>query len=152
MVLTLVHKQRSVPCSSRYITIRNDCKSRLHTGGAGGSANASVHSVNGVTNGDFTQYAVTMAPIDGLTLSGSYYEQGDMGGNEKKQKGEGGSLAFNYSVGSFSLGYGETKFAPALGAQTTGATTTQHYENEGYSVGLQLMTICQFLTLKKIQS
>ena len=104
-------------------------------GGAGGSANASSHSVNGVTNGDFTQYAVTMAPLDGLTLSGSYYEQGDMGGNEKKQKGEGGSLAFNYSVGSFSLGYGETKFAPALGVQSAGATTTQHYENEGYSIG-----------------
>ena len=30
--------------------------------------------VNGDVNGDMTQYAVTMAPIDGLTLSGSYYE------------------------------------------------------------------------------
>jgi hypothetical protein len=104
-------------------------------GGAGGSANASSHAVNGDVNGDMTQYAVTLAPIDGLTLSGSYYELGDMGGNEKKQKGEGGSLAFNYSVGSFSLGYGETKFAPALGVQSAGATTTQHYENEGYSIG-----------------
>ena len=43
-------------------------------GGAGGTANDSSHSVVGTqTVGDMTQYAVTMAPIDGLTLAASCY-------------------------------------------------------------------------------
>ena len=32
---------------------------------------------NGDTHGDMTQYAVTMAPIDGLTLAASYYDFGE---------------------------------------------------------------------------
>ena len=71
----------------------------LTPGGAGGSANASNHAVNGDVNGEMTQYAVTMAPVDGLTLSASYYDFGEMG-KETRQKAEGGSLAANYSIGS----------------------------------------------------
>ena len=54
--------------------------------------------VNGVTNGDMTQYAVTMAPIDGLALKASYYELGDLGGNENKQ--EKVVIFINYTIGS----------------------------------------------------
>ena len=82
-------------------------------GGAGGSANASVHSVNGDAHGDMTQYAVTMAPIDGLTLAASYYTFGEQGNKDARQEQEGGSYSANYSVGQVSFGYGETKHAPA---------------------------------------
>ena len=72
-------------------------KAGMTPGGAGGSANASSHSVNGDVNGEMTQYAVTMAPIDGLTLSASYYDFGEMGNADGRQSAEGGSLAANYS-------------------------------------------------------
>ena len=106
-------------------------------GGAGGSANASVHSVNGDVNGEMTQYAVTMAPVDGLTLAASYYDFGDMGKDDARQAAEGGSYSANYSMGSFSVGYGETLWAPAqkMNATSAGSAATQHYENEAYSIG-----------------
>ena len=111
-------------------------KAGMTPGGAGGSANASSHSVNGDVNGEMTQYAVTMAPIDGLTLAASYYDFGDMGNADGRQSAEGGSYSANYSMGQFSVGYGETLHAPATrmgGATATAAT--QHYENEAYSIG-----------------
>ena len=43
------------------------------------------------------QYAVTMAPIDGLTLSASYYSFSDLGNLEAKQEQEGGSVGINTS-------------------------------------------------------
>jgi hypothetical protein len=106
-------------------------------GGAGGTANDSSHSVVGTkTTGDMTQYAVTAAPIDGLTVSASYYEFGNMGNMENKQAKEGGSLAFNYAMGPVSFGYGETRHAPALRiAQSKTAAHVKHYENDGYSLG-----------------
>ncbi len=111
-------------------------KAGMTPGGAGGSANASSHSVNGDVNGEMTQYAVTMAPIDGLTLAASYYDFGDMGNADGRQSAEGGSYSAKYSLGQFSIGYGETLHAPATrmgGATATAAT--QHYENDGYSIG-----------------
>ena len=111
-------------------------KAGMTPGGSGGSANASVHSVNGDVNGEMTQYAVTMAPIDGLTLAASYYDFGDMGNADGRQSAEGGSYSAKYSLGQFSVGYGETLHAPATrmgGATATAAT--QHYENEAYSIG-----------------
>jgi len=107
-------------------------------GGYGGSANASSHSVNGVVHaGDMTQYALTTSPIDGLTLSASYYEFGEMGKSDDRRKKEGGSAAFNYSVGQISVGYGETMHQDkqAMTTNATAANVTDHYENEGYSVG-----------------
>ena len=105
-------------------------------GGAGGSANASSHSVNGDVNGEMTQYAVTTQPIDGLTLSASYYDFGQMGKADGRQKKEGGSLAGNFSMGQFSVGYGETRFAPAQQMGGSAATDkTDYYANKGYSIG-----------------
>ena len=44
------------------------------------------HSVNGDVTGEMKQYAVTMAPIDGLTLAASYYDFGEMGNKDGRQK------------------------------------------------------------------
>ena len=111
-------------------------KAGMTPGGAGGSANASNHAVNGDVNGDMTQYAVTMAPVDGLTLSASYYDFGEMGKDDARQKAEGGSYAANYSMGQFSIGYGETLHTPAQKMNTASTTAKiQHYENEAYSIG-----------------
>ena len=113
-------------------------KAGMTPGGAGGSANASSHSVNstlGSVHGDMVQYAITMAPIDGLTLSGSYYDFSEMGNADGRQKKEGGSLAANYSIGQISVGYGETKHAPNQRMTNISGSHIQHYENDAYSIG-----------------
>ena len=102
-------------------------KAGMTPGGAGGSANASSHSVNGDVIGEMKQYAVTMAPIDGLTLSASYYDFGEMGNKDGRQKQEGGSLAANYSIGQVSVGYGETKHAPAQRMESLATATAAKY-------------------------
>ena len=108
-------------------------------GGAGGSANASSHSVgsvNGSVSGSMDQYAVTVAPIDGLKVSGSYYRFGDMGNRDDRYDAEGGSLAANYSIGQLSVGYGETRHVPAQRMNTASATArTTSYMNDAYSIG-----------------
>ena len=78
-----------------------------------------------------------MAPIDGLTVSASYYEFDEMGSADGRQKQEGGSYGANYTIGQFSVGYGETIHAPAQRMQSTaaGAASTQHTENSAYSLG-----------------
>ncbi len=111
-------------------------KAGMTPGGAGGSANASVHSVNGDAHGDMIQYAITAAPIDGLSLAASYYDFSEMGKTDGRQSQEGGSYSFNYSMGQFSVGYGETLHAPAIAMGGAAATdVVQHYENSGYSIG-----------------
>ena len=110
-------------------------KAGMTPGGAGGSANASSHSVNGDVTGEMKQYAVTMAPIDGLTLKASYYDFGEMGNKDGRQKQEGGSLAANYSIGQVSVGYGETKHAPSQRMTNISGSHIQHYENDAYSIG-----------------
>ena len=101
-------------------------------GGAGGSANASSHSVNGDVNGEMRQYAVTTAPLDGLSIAASYYDFNDMGKSDGRQTQEGGSLSANYSIGQFSVGYGETRFAGAQAMGGAAATDkTDYYANKG---------------------
>ncbi len=106
-------------------------------GGIDTNANASSHNVQGDTHGEMTQMAVTTQPIDGLTLAGSYYDFGEMGTTDARQKQEGGSLSANYSIGSVSFGYGETMHAPAqaAGVGDSAAVVTDFYENKGYSIG-----------------
>jgi len=111
-------------------------KAGFTPGGIGANANASVHNTNGDVNGNMQQYAVSMAPIDGLSVSASYYEFDEMGSADSRQKQEGGSYGANYTIGQFSVGYGETVFAPAQRkAVAAGTTKTMHTENSAYSLG-----------------
>ena len=115
-------------------------KAAMTPGRAGGTANDSVHSTVGDAGvGNMEQYAVTASPIDGLTLAASYYNFGDDGNKSARQTAEGGSMSANYSIGSISVGYGETKHAPAQ--RTGGAAGTakvQHYENDAFSIGFAM--------------
>ena len=106
-------------------------------GQADSDANASSHATNGGLGLlSMTQYAVTAAPIDGLKVSASYYETSDEGNLNAKQEAEGGSLGFNYTMGSFSFGYGETRSAPALRTgQSRTAAHAKDYSNNAYSIG-----------------
>ena len=74
--------------------------------------------------------------MDGLTVSASYYAFGDAGKADDRQTAEGGSLAANYSIGQVSVGYGETRHAPAQKMNNTANTVAvQHYDNRAYSIG-----------------
>ena len=109
----------------------------LTPGQADSNANASSHSTNGGKGlTKMTQYAATVAPIDGLKISASYYETSDESNRNSKQEAEGGSLGFNYSMGAFSFGYGETRHTPALRTgQSKTAAHTKDYANTAYSIG-----------------
>jgi hypothetical protein len=112
-------------------------KAASTVGGAGGTANDSSHSVVGTkTVGDMTQYAVTMAPIDGLSLAASYYIMDAAGNIGARQENEGGSYSANYSMGPVSLGYGETLHAPSQRMSTASTTAkTNYYDNNAFSLG-----------------
>jgi hypothetical protein len=113
-------------------------KYAITPGGASGTANDSVHSVSDTkaTPGDMTQMAATITPIDGLTISASYYDFDELGTKNSKQTAEGGSLAGNYSYGNLSIGYGQTRHVPNLRTgQSNTAAHVKGYENEAYSIG-----------------
>jgi len=106
-------------------------------GQADTDANASSHSTNaGVEDGSMTQYALTVAPLDGLKISASYYDFSDESNRNSKQEAEGGSLGANYTYGAFSFGVGETRHTPALRTgQSKTAAHTKDYRNQAYSLG-----------------
>ena len=105
--------------------------------GAASGTTDSTHAVQtNDTAGDMTQMAATVTPIDGLTISASYYDFDELGTKDSKQTAEGGSVAFNYSYGNLSIGYGETRHVPNLRTgQSNTAAHVKGYENEAYSIG-----------------
>ena len=104
----------------------------------GANANASSHAVGSLPSTEdgntAMQGQVTMAPIDGLSVSLSYMEKEGESGASKVQDYQAGGGAIKYSWGPVTAGYGKFYVAPALGIQGTG-TYVQHYENDALSVG-----------------
>ena len=100
----------------------------------GTSANAQA----GSNGNNISAYSLVSKPIDGLTLSASYYEIQDYddGTTTEQQLEEGGAYAIEYAMGNFTVGYGKSFKAPETSAAVTaGATTVEYYENTGMSVG-----------------
>ena len=99
-------------------------------GGAGGSANASSHSVNGDTHGDMRQYAVTTAPIDGLKIGADYHTtDGQL--STTVQEGESGNYFAQYAMGNFKVGYSKGHVAPGLTDKNAAVTK---YENTSMGI------------------
>jgi hypothetical protein len=100
----------------------------------GQSGNAQAGS-----NGDnISAYSLVTKPMDGLTVSASYYEIEDYddGLTNETQLEEGGAYGIEYAIGSVTVGYGKSYKAPTTtAAVTAGATTVEYYENTGVSVG-----------------
>ena len=84
-----------------------------------------------------TQYAVTMAPIDGLTLAASYYDFGDMGNADGRQSarrwfvGQLTTLLVKYQLVMVKHYTHQHKEWAVLDSYST----VQHYENSAYSIG-----------------
>ena len=84
-----------------------------------------------------TEFSLTIAPIDGLTLTGSFMEQnlytdGTVNNGQKEQNG---AYAITYALGNLTAGYGKSYKAPEIDVLTAGATQVEFYENTGFSVG-----------------
>jgi outer membrane protein OmpU len=87
------------------------------------------------TSGDSgTFYSLVTKPIDGLTLSASYYDINNYAdGSTHDQEQEGGAYGAKYSVGNLTVGYGKSFLAPEISVITTNAV--EYYENTGLSIG-----------------
>ena len=101
----------------------------------GQSSNAQVASGDSATF-----YSAVTKPVDGLTLSASYYEKNDYDNglnNSVVQGEEGGAYGAKYAYGNLTVGYGKSFKAPEDDntTRTDGATQVEYYENTGISVG-----------------
>jgi hypothetical protein len=95
----------------------------------GQSSNAQADSGDSATF-----YSLVTKPIDGLTLSGSYYTVNNYAdGTAHDQEEEGGAYGVKYSAGNLTVGYGKSFLAPEISAIDSAAV--EYYENTGISVG-----------------
>ena len=95
----------------------------------GQSSNAQADSGDSATF-----YSLVTKPIDGLTLSGSYYTVNNYAdGTAHDQEQEGGAYGIKYSAGNLTVGYGKSFLAPEVSAIDSAAV--EYYENTGISVG-----------------
>jgi outer membrane protein OmpU len=99
----------------------------------GQSSNAQVASGDSATF-----YSAVTKPVDGLTLSASYYEKNDYDngtGDSDDQSEEGGAYGAKFAYGNLTVGYGKSFKAPESTRITAGGTDVEYYENTGISVG-----------------
>ena len=96
----------------------------------------SGNATGGDSGDSMEAYSLVTKPVDGLTLSASYYDKNDYddGLTNETQLEEGGAYAAKYSMGNITVGYGKSFKAPQATAITAGATTAEYYENTGMSV------------------
>lgn len=83
-----------------------------------------------------TQYQVSAAPIDGLSISASYIEN-DGYSSLYKQTYEAGGGSVKYAMGPVTVGYGKFYVAPAIKK----ATRSQHnisFTNTSYGIGFNV--------------
>ena len=78
-------------------------------------------------------------PVDGLTVSGSYYqiEDYDDGITTELQTEDGGAWGATYAMGNFTVGYGKSYKSPESTTAitgTAGGAVVEYYENTGMSV------------------
>ncbi len=101
--------------------------------GDGQSGNAQA----GSNGNNISAYSVVTKPIDGLTVSGSYYqvEDYDDGITTEQQTEDGGAYGITYAVGNFTLGYGKSYKSPESTTSIGTGTVVEYYENTGVSLG-----------------
>ena len=100
----------------------------------------SGNAQRGSNGNNISAYSVVTKPVDGLTVSASYFEIHDFddGITTEEQLDEGGAWGAEYAVGNFTLGYGKSYRAPetTTATRSSGATTAEYYENTGASVAV----------------
>jgi hypothetical protein len=79
---------------------------------------------------DASMYAITAAPIDGLTIGADYFRAD--GGTQTDQQFESGDAFAKYAMGPFVIGYAKTLVAPGL--DDASSTSIQTYETDAYGI------------------
>jgi len=106
----------------------------------GADANASSDAAGTLGNREdgtsAIQYQVNAAPIDGLSVTASYFEKQNMPSSYKYGYEAGGASA-KYAVGPVTLGYGKFYVQPAI-EKTTATILTQDYENTSYGIAFNV--------------
>ena len=132
-------------------TTANDLAALNAQGGTGGAGNgnftdyAAAGSAMGLaaTNSQgsnigrtMTQYQVTAAPVDGLTVGASYSDIDGATSNEGAiaQNPESGSAFAKYVFGPATVAYGKAWIAPAIATVTT--DSVEFFENTKYSIAV----------------
>ena len=103
------------------------------------NANASSHatgSENAGAGDKANEYAVTAAPIEGLSVGASYFDL--EGESSAKQAYNSGSAYVKYSMGPVTVGYGESRISNNLTRNTAGSEYNTGYRNKAYSVGFKV--------------
>jgi hypothetical protein len=100
----------------------------------------SGNAQRGSNGNNISAYSVVTKPVDGLTLSGSYYqiEDYDDGITTELQTEDGGAWGATYAMGNFTVGYGKSYKSPESTTAitgTAGGAVVEYYENTGISVG-----------------
>ena len=115
-----------------------------------GYAKSDAQSANapGSIGDNMSAYGITMKPIDGLTIGGTYNQvEAYTDGTAHAQDEQGGAAYAKYATGPITIGYGKSWKAPTLskgatattvGTSSTGSAIVEYYENTGVSVGYAL--------------
>ena len=103
---------------------------------ANASSNAAGTSNSAEDGSSAVQYQINAAPIDGLSVTASYFEKQNMSSDYKYGYEAGGASA-KYAVGPVTLGYGKFYVQPAI-AKTTATILTQDYENISYGIAFNV--------------
>jgi len=91
-----------------------------------------VHDTTGGTKA--SQYNITAAPMDGLSIGADYYAADDATG--AYQQKESGSAYAKYTMGNISVGYGHSRAAPTV-ATTSKYAADNHYLYNTDQYGIQ---------------
>jgi len=106
----------------------------------GGDANASSDAAGTVPNAEdgssAVQYQVNATPLDGLSVTASYFEKENTQSIYKYGYEAGGASA-KYAVGPVTIGYGKFYVQPAIPAATR-TILTQDYENTSYGIAFNV--------------
>jgi hypothetical protein len=86
---------------------------------------------------DMTQVAISIAPLDGLSIKGSAAEvNAHQSVNKDGDDGVSANLGAKYTMGQFSVGYTEGGYQPATGL--TAGDGTVYYNNKYYGIQFDL--------------
>ena len=84
---------------------------------------------NSLAGDTATQYQVTAAPLDGLSVGADYYSTDD--GTATAQDYESGNYYAQYAMGNWKIGYNKGYYAPALSDKNTAVSK---YENTAWGI------------------
>ena len=101
----------------------------LSDGSGNSFKNSGPTQPNSLAGDTATQYQVTAAPIDGLSVGADYYSTDD--GTATAQDYESGNYYAQYAMGNWKVGYNKGYYAPALTAKNGVATM---YENTAWGI------------------